>query len=73
MATRKPKRPLPPSIMDPDFRYVPSNSTDIRKTFARIRREMAGKQQGATGSPPPVPEGTDKTLPAPIPIRRRRT
>lgn len=27
------------SILDPDFKYVPSARTDIRKTFARIRRE----------------------------------
>jgi len=28
------------SILDPTFRYVPSASTDLRKTFARVRREM---------------------------------
>ncbi|MEO8506479.1 MAG: hypothetical protein ABI593_02500 [Betaproteobacteria bacterium] len=28
------------SILDPSFRYVPSTATDVRKTFARIRREM---------------------------------
>ena len=28
------------SILDPSFRYVPSTSTDLRKTFSRIRREM---------------------------------
>ena len=28
------------SILDPSFRYVPSGSTDLRKTFSRIRREM---------------------------------
>lgn len=27
-------------ITDPTFEYVPSVKTDIRKTFARIRREM---------------------------------
>ena len=34
------------SILDPSFRYVPSTSTDLRKTFSRIRREMqrAGAQ-----------------------------
>jgi hypothetical protein len=26
------------SILDPSFRYTPSVSTDLRKTFARIRR-----------------------------------
>lgn len=28
------------SILDPTFRYVPSVETDLRKTFARVRREM---------------------------------
>ena len=28
------------SILDPTFRYTPSVHTDIRKTFARIRREQ---------------------------------
>ncbi len=27
------------SILDPDFRYVPSFGTDLRKTFERVRRE----------------------------------
>jgi len=30
------------SILDPTFRYTPSVQTDIRKTFARIRREQRG-------------------------------
>ena len=29
----------PPSILDRSFRYRPSFSTDVRKTFERIRRE----------------------------------
>jgi hypothetical protein len=28
------------SILDPSFHYVPSSATDVRKTFARIRREL---------------------------------
>lgn len=32
----KPKR----SVFDSDFRYTPASKTDIRKTFARIRREI---------------------------------
>ena len=28
------------SILDPSFRYVNSANTDIRKTFARVRREQ---------------------------------
>ena len=31
------------SILDPSFRYTPSVSTDLRKTFARLRREQRGK------------------------------
>jgi hypothetical protein len=27
------------SLLDPTFKYVPSTETDIRKTFARVRRE----------------------------------
>lgn len=33
------------SILDPSFRYTPAVKTDIRKTFARIRREQ---EQAAT-------------------------
>ena len=40
------------SILDPSFRYVPSASTDVRKTFARIRREM--QKAGAAGARVPV-------------------
>jgi len=29
------------SILDPSFRYTPSHSTDVRKTFERVRREGA--------------------------------
>ena len=39
------------SILDPTFRYVPSASTDVRKTFSRIRREM--QKAGAAGILPP--------------------
>lgn len=28
------------SILDPRFKYVPAAATDIRKTFARVRREQ---------------------------------
>ncbi len=36
------KLPLPkghPSILSPAFKYVPSASTDLAKTFARIRSQ----------------------------------
>lgn len=28
------------SILDPTFNYVPAVQTDLRKTFARVRREQ---------------------------------
>lgn len=41
------------SILDPKFRYIPAASTDIRKTFARVRKEMklAEAQPKATVQP----------------------
>ena len=27
------------SILDPSFKYIPSTSTDVRKTFAKALRE----------------------------------
>ena len=37
------------SILDPTFRYTPSVQTDVRKTFARIRRELRA-QDADTGT-----------------------
>lgn len=42
------------SLLDPTFKYVPSTSTNIRRTFARIRKQMA--QQRATAEAPPAHE-----------------
>ena len=39
------------SILDPTFRYVPSVETDLRKTFARVRRELRGGSP-KTSEPP---------------------
>ena len=33
------------SILDPEFRYTPSVETDLRKTFARIRREQRRREE----------------------------
>lgn len=35
------------SILDPSFRYTKSADTDLKKTFARIRREWRKEQQAA--------------------------
>jgi hypothetical protein len=32
---------MPKSLLDPTFKYVPAAETDLRRTFARIRREQA--------------------------------
>ena len=33
------------SILDPTFRYTNSANTDVRKTFARIRREQKQRER----------------------------
>lgn len=33
------------SILDPSFRYTKSVETDLRETFARIRRELRNQPQ----------------------------
>jgi len=33
------------NILDPRFKYIPAAKTDIAKTFARIKREMAAQQR----------------------------
>jgi hypothetical protein len=41
------------SILDPNFKYRNSLSTDVRKTFERIRREQRlGQQQPAPSKEP---------------------
>lgn len=36
------------SILDPTFRYTSSANTDLRKTFARIRREARRQTTSST-------------------------
>lgn len=44
------------SILDPTFKYVPSTSTDLRKTFARVRWEMRKQARAAKlEQTPPAP------------------
>lgn len=37
------------SILDPTFRYTTSANTDLRKTFARVRRELRKEAQTGRG------------------------
>jgi hypothetical protein len=39
------------TILDPSFRYTASFSTDLRKTFARIRRSQGQERLGARQVP----------------------
>jgi hypothetical protein len=41
------------SILDPAFSYTSSAQTDVRKTFARIRRELCAEERGRARSPVP--------------------
>jgi len=47
--SNKPEGVAMKSILDRSFRYTPSSHTDVRKTFARIRREH--RQAVRTGQP----------------------
>jgi hypothetical protein len=33
------------SILDPKWKYTHSTATDIRKTFARVKRQLAGQAE----------------------------
>jgi hypothetical protein len=44
------KERLMKSILDPSFRYTKSIDTDLRKTFARVRREQQRQTASGTAS-----------------------
>jgi hypothetical protein len=39
------------SILDRSFRYTPSHETDLRKTFAKIRREQRLQERAKVQAP----------------------
>ena len=53
-------------ILDPDFEYVPSFDTNIRETFARVRREQAeAEAKRRAGFMPPELAAVTRIGPAP--------
>lgn len=48
----------PTRLLDPAFRYVPARETDIRKTFARVRRELAQAEQARQAVVTPIKRRT---------------
>ena len=51
------------SILDPSFHYVPSTQTDLRKTFSRIRRELARAKAQVS---------REQSSPRVVPLSRKR-
>ena len=54
------------SILDPSFRYTPSAGTDLKKTFARVRRE----QRNQTPVHPEPGHGLNTNV---LPIKQRKS
>ncbi|HXF66232.1 MAG TPA: hypothetical protein VNK67_05970 [Burkholderiales bacterium] len=55
-------------ILDPDFRWTPSWATDIRRTFARVRADVAAGRRLPDGTPV---GGYRPLLPAQREVQRR--
>lgn len=54
------------SILDPSFRYTNSVETDLRKTFAKIRRELRKQEQVQIVA-------NHETMKKVVPLRSRKT
>lgn len=54
------------SILDRSFQYTPSAQTDLKRTFARIRREQKAAEQQRVQN-----ESEAQAKVAPIPQRRK--
>src|SRR5688500_3577557 len=59
------------SILDQSFRYTPSNETDLKKTFAKIRRQqrLSERLQAQTGSEANAKAHTNVSSPTRLPGR----
>ncbi len=51
------------SILDPTFRYTSSTNTDLRKTFARVRRENRKQAQAPKQAAPEAPSNVASIFP----------
>lgn len=54
------------SILDPSFRYTKSVETDLRKTFARVRRELRKQDEARNAA-------NDQALQKIVPLRSHRS
>ena len=45
------------SILNPDFKYIPSSKTNIRDTFRRAKKELNSTTRGQDLIKPLVPQG----------------
>ena len=43
-----------PTILDKDFKYTPSGKTDIRRLFARIRKQQAADEAAREAAKKPT-------------------
>lgn len=48
------------SLLDRSFKYVPAASTDIRRTFARIRAEQKAAQAASDAKVSPIKRRASK-------------
>jgi hypothetical protein len=55
------------SLLDPAFRYTPASSTDVARTFARLRREQKQRELEAVA----IAEEQSRVV-APLPKRKAR-
>ena len=54
------------SILDPSFRYTKSVETDLRRTFAKVRRELRKQGQAQIVA-------NDESMKKVLPLRFRKT
>lgn len=61
------------SVLDPAFKYRTAVSTDIRETFARIRREQQSVQQERRLKVVPIQhEERRRNVPTPVDVQLHR-